>query len=53
MLGELPKEPEWARGLTEMETNPATAFYGKMEVLAQLAYCATQWGFFLFHSNSR
>lgn len=46
MPGELPKEPEWARGLTETETNPATPFCGKMDVAAQLSYCATQ-GFFV------
>lgn len=42
LLGELPKEPEWAQGLTEAEANPATAFYWRTDVLAQLASCATQ-----------
>jgi len=42
MLGDLPKEPEWARGLTEAETNPATAFYGKTDVPAELPYCAAK-----------
>lgn len=46
MLGELPEEPEWAKDLTETETNPATAFYGRMDISAQLAYCATS-GFFV------
>lgn len=41
MLGELPEEPERARGLTERETNAATAFYGKMDVSVQLSYSAT------------
>lgn len=37
MLGELPEEPEWAKDLTETETNPVTAFYGRMDISAQLA----------------
>lgn len=41
MPGELPEEPQRAKDLTETETDPATAFYGRMDVSAQLAYCAT------------
>lgn len=51
MLGELPEEPEWAKDLIETETNPAIAFYGRMDVSAQLADCATQ--DFWSHSNMR
>lgn len=46
LLGELPKEPEWAQDITEAEANLATAFYWRTDILAQLASCATQ-GFLL------
>lgn len=41
MLGKLPEEPEWVKDLTETETNPTTAFCGRMDISALLAYCAT------------
>lgn len=39
MLGKLPEEPEWVKDLTE--TNQTTAFCGRMDISALLAYCAT------------